>query len=161
MTNEKEILALLYVKNSGKFGTLQTIGVSVNYDLETVKKEEVQKDLICIATIAGSKIRSTSVVASNAPFPHGFVDLFFENDVLVRYSFTATKATGYKDWRLYLTDAESYFREGNDTLEILVAKPESTPGVYAVQDFAKETEKMEVCERDKVEIANVVEKLFK
>ena len=87
--------------------------------------------------------------------------MFFENDVLVRYSFTATKAKEYKDWRLYLTDAESYFREGNDTLEILVAKPESKPDVYSVQDFAKETEQMEVCSSDKAELANVVEKLLK
>ena len=160
MMDKKEFLALLYIKTSGDFGELQTIGVSVNYNLKTVRKEDIKEDLIRIATLAGSSLKKTSVVASQEPFPHGFVDLFFENEILVRYSFTATKAVAYKDWRLYLTNAEAYLRENKDTLEILAAKPESKPTLYSVQELAEGMTEKAISEANEAEITNIVEELL-
>ena len=156
---KQELAALLYVKNSNQFGTLQTIGVSVNYAINQFKKQAVKEDLLCIATLVGKRLKQTSVTASNLPFPHGFVDLFFENDILVRYAFTATNAGEYKDWRLYLTDVEAYLRENRDVLEILVAKPESKPSEHYVKDFAKEWKNTEWFTLDEEDIENIVNQI--
>ena len=157
---KQELSALLYVKNSEKFGLLQTIGVSVNYAMNQFDKQAVKEDLLCIATLVGKRLKQTSVTNSSMPFPHGFVDLFFENNVLVRYAFTATNADAYKDWRLYLTDVEAYLREGREVLEILVAKPESKPTEHLVKDFAKETKNAELFTADEEVINDIVNQIL-
>jgi hypothetical protein len=160
MIGEQQLAALIYVKNSGQFGTLQTVGVSVNYKIETVNKTDITKDLARIVALVGSGIKQASVVSSQTPFPHGFVDLFFENDVLVRYSFTATGATAYKDWRLYLTDAEVYLREGKTALEALVAKPESKPDEYLVETFANQTQETPILDMENPQLLRIVDELI-
>lgn len=135
MRTETDFLALFHFIQSEKFGKLQTINVTVNAQ----DQDTIRADLERIIRLAGGEIKRYSVVGSANPFFHAALDLFFDNQILVRYVYTQAPSQTFKDWRLYLTGAEVYHRGGSDVIECKKAVPEAKTDTYAVADFIKET----------------------
>lgn len=136
MCSDKDFLALFHFIQSKKFGKLQTINVTVNAQ----NQDEMRADLESIVRLVSGEIKRYSLVGSAKPFFHASLDLFFDNQILVRYVYTQAPSQTFKDWRLYLTGAELYFRGGSDVIECKKAVPEAKTDTYAVADFIKETD---------------------
>ena len=157
MRNEKDFFALMNVKQTAKFGALQTINVTVNRAV--MDKTDIYTDIERIAKLAGGGVKRYSVVGSEKPFPHGSIDMFFENEVLARYVYTQTPTEAFVDWRLYLTGAEVHLREGSGVIESKKAVPEAEIDKESVDDY--ETEIVSALSAVDIQtIKNVVKETF-
>lgn len=158
MRDKQTFLALINVKRTDKFGKLQTMNVTVNRN--ATDKTEIKSDVEWIVKLAGSSIKRYSVVGNIAPFPHGSLDIFFENEVLARYVYTQTSAEAFADWRLYMTGAEVHLREGCGVIESKRAVPEAETDRENVDGYLKEIEDIPLSPSDREAIESMIAEIF-
>ena len=160
MLYNKDFSAIMNMNASGKLGKVQTLSVSANYATKTASKEELKNDLVRLTLLAGGNIDVVDVVASKKHFPHGIVTLYMKDATLVRYSFTEMNVKGRKEWGVYATDAEVYFNEGENHIELKIPVADIKAEVYTTDEWCKDATEKTVSKDDEKRIDEIVNQLL-
>ena len=142
---------------NGEAGEVQAVAATANYN-KTELKQKVSADLAFLCALIGSPVYKYKVDISNEEYLHGFINAFFENGAVLRYTLTSSPLKNRAEISVFCPQANVY----GDTESARVI---TRSGDYFAEQVEKKIEENSetnaefACETGKNMLSSVLENL--